>query len=139
MAKEGFYAGVADIGQELPYDLRQTYAKIVGDHLEDIAQARKADNYSLYFKNLKDLYVIVKHKIKSKEKKTSKDDKNFMDLMKKAVETINLYPNEYLGASKDPEPCALIEDALNKMEMYLYEKMEEAKIFGSQGTLPGLS
>ena len=45
--------------------------------------------------------------------------------------------NEWLGSSKDPTACAKIEEALNAIEMFLYEKIDDAKMFGSSGTIPG--
>lgn len=140
-------AGTADIGNELAYDLRQTYAKIVGDHLEDIAQARKADNYSIYYKTLRDLFVIVKHKIKDKKIKIrDKEGKEeevtetelFNRLLSEAAKIANQHPQEWLGRSKNPEACAKIEEVLNALEMYLYKQIDEAKMFGSHSNIPGL-
>jgi hypothetical protein len=141
-------SGVADLGGELAYDLRQKYAQIVGEHLEDIAQARKADNFSIYYKTLKDLFIIVKHKfkdkkIKIKNEKTGKDEEMtelgyYNSLIKKAVEIANKYDQTWLGINKDPKECAEIEEALNAIEMFLYEKIDDAKMFGGANTIPGL-
>ncbi len=44
--------GTYNFDTTIPYDLRQIYAvQIVGEHLLDVARARKADNYPAYFKS----------------------------------------------------------------------------------------
>lgn len=141
-------AGLADFGGDLAYDLRQIYAKIVGEHLEDIAQARKADNYSIYFKTLKDLFIIVKHKFKAKKIKvrdpeTKKEVEKteleyYNDLVNYAVSIANKHSQTWLGQNKDPLACAEIETALNAIEMFLYEKIDDAKMFGGSSHIPGL-
>jgi len=137
-------SGLAELGGDLAYDLRQTYAKIVGEHLQDIALARKADRYSIYYKSLRDLFVIVKHKFRKKKIKDVKTGKEkteleiYDELMKKAVLLANENRNEWLGVSKDSKACANIEEALNDIEMFLYEKIDDAKMFGSSGVVAGL-
>lgn len=148
MGKTFAGSGVADLGGELAYDLRQIYAKIVGEHLEDIAQARKADNYSVYYKTLKDLFIIVKHKFKEKKIKIYDPEKKkeiektqleyYNDLISEAVNLANSNPQTWLGKNKDPEACAKIEQALNAIEMFLYEKIDDAKMFGGSSNIPGL-
>lgn len=59
--------------QEMAYDLRQRYAKIVGDHLDDISYYRKARDYPDYFRALDDLYTIVQHKFKANKKKKEEE------------------------------------------------------------------
>jgi len=144
MAFTNFNTGTAPENTELAYDLRQMYAKIVGEHLEDIAKARKADNYSVYFKTLKDLHVIVFHKFKTKKqvdpitKEKIDDVDTYNKLLKAAVEVANKYSREWLGQSKGPVGCNLIEDALNNIEMFLYQKIDDANMFGSNKRIEGL-
>lgn len=140
MAFQQTPTGLGEMGNEMAYDLRQTYAKIVGDHLEDIAQARKADNYAIYYKTLRDLKVIVKHKFKKKtvDGETVDDEANFNKLVTKAVTLANLHPQVWLKQKKDPIPCAQIEEALNEIEMFLYDKIEGAGMFGGSKITPGL-
>lgn len=128
--------GFGEVGGEMAYDLRQTYAKIVGDHLEDIAQARKADKYSIYYKSLMDLRIIVNHKFK--KNKELDDKKEFKELVQEAVKLANQYPNEWLGKSKDPTACSMIEQALNDIEMFLYSKIDDAGMFGGNKKISGL-
>ena len=136
-----------NLGKDLPYDLRQIYAvDLVGEHLKDIARARKADNYSLYFKCLKDLWVIMRHKLKNKkitisennEKKEITKAEYFTNLMNGAAAIARKYPNDFTGSNKDPQACAEIEESLNNIEMFLYDEIEEANMFGSSKRIPGL-
>jgi hypothetical protein len=124
----------AGFNNELAYDLRQIYAKIVGEHLEDIAIARKSDNYLIYFKALKDLKTIITHKFKH----LAEDEKGYNDLINIAVELANKYPLVWLGKLKDPEACNMIETSLNNIETYLYLKMNDAAMFGSSKRIEGL-
>lgn len=139
--------GTPDISKELPYDLRQVYAvDLLGEHLKDIARARKADNYSTYLKCLRDLWVISQHKFKNKKVKIKQGEKeqevttkeHYDLLMQNVAALANKYPNEFLGHTQDATACALIEDALNSIEMFLYDKIQEAGMFGASRHIPGL-
>lgn len=135
-----FNAGMASTSTDLAYDLRQTYAKIVGDHLEDIAEARKANQYHIYYKCLNDLYIVTKHNFSKKDdedKKTDDQDK-YSELLKEVVAIANKYPNEWLGEGSEAKACAEIEAALNKIEIFLYQKLHKANMFGSNKKLEGL-
>ena len=137
-------SGISDMPQDLPFDLRQIYAvEIVGFHLKHTMYYRKSNDYSNYFKSLKDLYIVVRHKIR--KKKTTDEEGNevlaedrYKDIMKKVIEVIALHEDVYLGTSKDPEGVHLVENALNELEMFLYEMIEEAKMFGGSQRTPGL-
>lgn len=126
-----------NLGKEVAYDLRQLYAvEIVGEHLKDVARARKKDDYSNYFKCLKDLWIVIRHKIKAKYKEEASTKYN--ELMAEAVAAANKYANSFTGSIKEPEGCAAIEACLNAVEEFLYEKVEEANLFGSNKKIPGL-
>lgn len=120
--------------QDLAYDLRQIYAKLVGQHLEDIAEARKADNYNIYFKALEDLHVIIHHRFKSKEV----DEEEYQALVNKAAVFANKFSTTWLGQAKDQNEAAEIERALRAIEMFLYDKMQAANMFGSNKRIEGL-
>lgn len=126
-----------NFGQDLAYDLRQRYAKIVGDHLEDITEARKNNDYSHYFKALEDLYTITRHKFKKKKDKEEKK-KGYKKLRQNAINISNNYSDAWSGNSTDPEDIAKIEEALRAMEEWLYLKMDEANMFGSKRDTEGL-
>ena len=116
----------------LPYDLRQIYAvNIVGEHLQDVARARKMNDLQSYYNCLKDLWVITQSKIKERDKKAPEEYKK---LLIKAIEKINQNPNEFKSKTgyKNPKGFYEIEQALNDLEMFLYDKIEEAKMFGSK-------
>lgn len=117
-----------DDSKELAYDLRQIYAKLVGDHLQDVADARKIDNYPAYINSLDDLHTIIKHKFK----KIETDEAAYQKLYKKSIDLCNQYPTTFLGQRKDSTEKAIIENSLKEIEMFLYSKMEEANMFGSK-------
>lgn len=119
---------------DLAYDLRQTYAKIVGEHLLDIAESRKADNFYIWYKALEDLHTIVKHKFKTKKK----DEEDYNKTRDKVTGLANKYVNAWLGRSTDPKQRGEIEEALRQLEEFLYLKMSEAKMFGEGGKISGL-
>ena len=122
-------------GKDPVYDLRQVYAvELVGEALKDIARARKANNFSTYYECLNDLYIIIQHKFK--DKKSAIEE--YENLIKKAVEMANLYPNEWLGKNKDPNGCINIKIALNLIEMFLYNQMEKSNMFGTNKYIQGL-
>ena len=122
-----------EFGQELAFDLRQKYAQIVGEHLEDVSLARKGNHFNLWLKNLQDLHVIVKHKFKKKE-----DEKEYNKLINNIIILANKYSSTFLNQSQDPNECAIIENSLREIEMFLYLKMNEANMFGDKRSVEGL-
>lgn len=127
--------------QDMAYDLRQRYAKIVGDHLDDIAQHRKEKNYSEYFRALEDLYTIVQHKFKETKKKKKKEEEDkpkYKDLRQTLIDTANDNEEAWKGSSQEPDEIAEVEKALRKVEEYLLFKMDEANMFGSKRETEGL-
>ncbi len=120
--------------KELAYDLRQIYAKLVGEHLIDAAEARKSNNFYAWYKALEDIKTVTKHKFKDKKKALEE----YESLLKKIKELANKYPSTWKGESSKPEEVAQIEAALRELEEFLYDKMEEGKIFGEGYKIPGL-
>jgi len=127
----------ANAEETLPYDLRQVYAlDLVGEHLKDIARARKADSYVNYFKSLKDLWIITQHKIKERNTNAPKEWKIILN---KAVDVLNEYPRVFSGENKKSAiGISEVERVLNEVEMFLYDSMEKAKIFGTKWDDDGL-
>ena len=126
-------------GENLAYDLRQRYAKIVGDHLEDVALARKNNNYSDYFKALDDLYTVVRHKFQvDKKDKEGKEEDKYLELKNECIKVANDNISSWSGKASIPNQISLIEKALRAIEMYLYFKMDEANMFGSKRDTEGL-
>ena len=85
-------------GDQLAYDLRQRYAKIVGDHMELIAQARIDRNYSEYFVAIENLFVVVRHKFK----KLKEDVAEYNKLKTYAIQISNSYRNSWLNQNNNP-------------------------------------
>lgn len=139
------------LAEQLAYDLRQRYAKIVGDHLEDIAIHRKERSYSEYFRALEDLYVIVAHKFKEGKKdygtkegkkimvpNIKKDKKDYRALKEDLINISNKYPDTWNGSTDNPKQIAEIENALRAIEMFLYSEMDRVKMFGGKRDQEGL-
>lgn len=135
------------MSKDLPYDLRQIYAvEILGEHLKDIARARKANNYPLYFECLKDVWIISQHKFKKEKIKVKQGEEEtevtlsqyFNILMDYTAKLSMAYPGEWSGDKGNPKVIAAITQSLNNTEMFLYNKIEEAKMFGSSRDIPGL-
>lgn len=126
---------------DLAYDLRTIYAnEIVGEHLRDIAQARKADNFPVLFEALKDLRVVINHKFKPGDKKKGKksDQEKYFELMGRIVELANRFPNDWLGTTRTAQGKAELEAALHEVEMFFYKVMDNANMFGSKRDMEGL-
>ena len=125
---------------KLAYDLRQIYAKLVGEHLIDIAIARKSKNLPAYFEALEDLYITTKHNFKAQKinKKAKKKPDTYISLKKTFIDLANENPEAYLGNSQETKPVAEVKKALNKIEMYLWNKMKEAKMIGTKDSEEGL-
>ena len=132
--------------EDLAYDLRQIYAKIVGEHLMNVANARIERKYPEYFKALEDLYTIVRHKFGASKKgkkisweqEESKKIQEYEKLYNEAIQIINQFRGVYEGSSQDAEGVAKIEKILRKIEMFLYYEMDEANVFGSKGKRQGM-
>jgi hypothetical protein len=112
----------------MAYDLRQRYAKIVADHMEDVAICRKNENHQVYFKALDDLYIQIACKAFK-----NKDDKiRYEDLINQATIVANRYPTVFLGQANNQLAHSEIDNILKKVHLLLYEKMEESKMLGSK-------
>jgi predicted nucleic acid-binding Zn-ribbon protein len=119
---------------DLAFDLRQIYAKIVGEHMLDISEARKSDNLYIWYKALEDLHTVVKHKFKH----LKEDEKEYNTTRDKVTALANKYKNSWLNINKDGGEASQIEEALRQLEELLYSKMSEAKMFGEGGKIAGL-
>jgi len=138
-------------GGDLAYDLRQRYAKLVADHIEDISMYRKERNYPEWFRALEDLYTITEYKFKiNKEEKKEKDKLKinekakfefqvYTNLKKELIDISNEHPNTWGGSTNISEEIAKIETALRNIEEWLYYKMNEVNMFGSKREAEGLA
>ena len=123
--------------ENLAYDLRQRYAKIVGDHLEAVAEARQYKAYPSYFDALEDLYTVTAHKFKFDAKKGEED--KYPELRATCIKISNECSQSWLGELQDPEEVAKIEKALRDIERYLYQQIDSANMFGSKRSMEHLS
>lgn len=130
-------SGAGGFGQDLLYDLRQSYAFLVSKHMIDIYEARKLRSYPALLTNIDDLHTIVSHKIKKKEKK-EKVKKDYEVLRSEAIKVFNKHSTAYLGKTRDPQAVANIQAEFKKMEQHLYAMMDAANMFGSNRTVQGL-
>ena len=120
--------------KELAYDLRQIYAKILGEHLIDAADSRKKYDFYSWYKSLEDIKTITKHKFKEKEKAII----NYNKLVEKITALANKYPSTWKGEARPPKEVAEIENALRALEEFLYEEMQKGKVFGDSYRIAGL-
>ena len=116
----------SDDNNELVYDLRQTYAKLLTEVLERIAASRLHDDYINWFKALDDLHTEISQKFHEDEKKEY--EKN----LRKCIETLNKYPAEYNKQSTRIEGVFAVKSAIKNLELWLKEMMEKKHMYGSK-------
>lgn len=121
---------------ELSYDLRAIYARMVGMHMLDIYAARKNRDYAEWLRNIDSLFTVTAHKIESK--KTIESSKNFEELREEVIKVINKYREVFLKNSKDSKGITELEEGLMKLEKFIYHFMDKANIFGSKRQAVGL-
>ena len=115
---------------ELLHDLRAWQANILGFILSKVAEARDQRDFDKYFSLLDDLYTRIAYKLIEKE------IKEYLELRKKAIETLNKYSQAYKGKHITPEAAENILDALGKMDIKIISLMDKHKFFG-KAYMPG--
>jgi len=116
----------SDDNNELVYDLRQTYAKILSEVLERIVIARTNKNYCGWFEALDDLHTEISQKL-------DKDEKvDYEKTLKECVEVLNKFPNAYNKRGGSSLEYFEIKSALKNLELWLKEKMEQHHMFGAK-------
>lgn len=117
---------------ELIYDLRQYYAKIVGEFMVDVASARRSKKYPDYLEALRNLYDEV-------DMKFSKEDRiDYKVKLKKVYEIIEQHEGAYTGVNSEPAERNIVEEAIRQLDRLLKRKMNKAKIFGAKRDFGGL-
>jgi len=111
---------------ELIYDLRQTYAKLLDEILCRIAECRLHKDYIRWFEALDDLHTEISQKLKEGEKKDY--EKN----IRLCVETLKKYPAAYNKQSQEIEGVYAVKSALKNLELWLKEMMEKHKMYGAR-------
>lgn len=122
--------------KDLAYDLRDKYAKIVGNHMDLVADARINQNFYQWFKALENLKTQTFFKF-------SKNKESFLKGYNERVEDISKlarkYESTWIGTNKlDPEATISLDAALRNLEEFIYEYMEKAKMFGEAWQSRGL-
>ena len=120
--------------QELAYDLRQIYARLVGEHLVTAAEYRKVNDFYNWLNALKDIKTVTQHKWKKKEEKI----KLYNEMLKKIYELANKYKTTWLRKSQDQKELEEIKTVLRNLEEFLYQNMSDAKMFGESSYNPHL-
>jgi len=120
-----------DNAEDMPYDLRQIYANLVGTHILIVSSYRNNLNFKKWFESLENLYVIVAHKLKA--------EKEYAVLKLNAINTFKKYETTYLLTDlTDEEGTGKIGDVLRELEMFLWQNMDDKNIFGHHGEDEGL-
>jgi len=112
----------------LAYDLRQIYARIVGQHLADAAETRKSQDFYGWFMALQDLKTVIKHEFRKQKDMLTEYD----NLIKKISETANKYTEAWKGSRVDVRAVMEINKVLRELEEFLYARIKEADMFGSK-------
>ena len=118
----------ADNQKEMSYDLRQIYARIVGEHMVTIAENRISENLYQWFNSLEDLFTEVSFKFRDQEK----DIQDYNELKKEVIDLANKHTGTWLGTAKQENELSELKASLRKLERFLYLKMEEANMFGTK-------
>ena len=112
--------------QEIAYDARQGYAKLVNMNMEMVFNSRVNQNFYSWFKALEDLKTLTLHHWKKKEEVLIV----YNNKIKLIVELSNKYPQTWKNTNSQQEQIGLIESSLRDLEEFLYEQMKRGKIFG---------
>ena len=118
--------------KSLAYDLRQIYARIVGEHLVEVANHRKAKSYPGWFNALDNLFIEISQKLDEDEMK------EYKELKTETIKLINENRQIYIGNSHDPKRVAIIVNALRDMDIWIKHMMEEHGMFGTRRYEEGL-
>jgi len=124
----------SDSTGDIPYDLRQIYAMLVGKHMEDITILRKQHKFYDWYKSLEDLKTITFHKFRKKDEAI----KTYNQLVERINELAKKNVSVWNGTNKNSNVSSEFDKVLRELEEFLYQKMEEGKLFGEGYRIPGL-
>jgi len=124
-------------GKELAYDLRQGFARILINVLEDIEGCMQMRDYKGWFEGLDRLFIFISLKFNSKKKKGEKKSEmdEYNDFVKDLNDLIRKEPNVYMNPELEGEE---IYSKLKEINMWLLAKMEYYKMFGAKSDVEGL-
>lgn len=118
--QEGDY----EFDSTLVYDLRQYYARIVGEHLIEIAIARKERNFQEWMKLLECLHTEIRQKLDENE------EEEYQEIFKETKEILLENKDAFTQESKDVMKNTIVFNAINELDIFLRIKMEEHGMFG---------
>ena len=115
------------VNPEMPYDLRQTYANgILTPILLELEILRDKDDFSSMYKKLTmSLYTNLNQKLGLQERE------DYQKLLTETISEINKYPDTFRGHDKSTEKVHKIRLVLQKLEMWLKDRMQEHGLYGS--------
>lgn len=111
---------------EIIFDLRQIYAKIVGEHLAIVAIHRMDKDYPKWLEALQNLYVEVDQEFKEEE------IKDYKEKLDEVIKVVNEKEDIFLGKSKKKEEIAEVEKVLCDLNISIKRSMKKRGMFGSQ-------
>ena len=117
---------------DLIYDLRQTRAEIISTALKNVFMFRTQKKYPEWFDALRDLKIVVNHQMKEDERKA------YEEMYNQTIQILNKYSSAYNKTDTRKESVNAVNDALTKMEEWLWDVMEEHAIFGAKEEEQGL-
>jgi len=113
---------------QLTYDLRQEYAKQLGELRLGILLARKDRDYKMWAELLDSLFIEVSTKLKGD------DEKEYIKMIESMNKVISENPKLYHERKEVPK----LYSSLRKINIWLNKKMDEYKMFGAKETFDGL-
>lgn len=116
----------SDDNNELVYDLRQTYAKLLEEILLRIAECRIQKNFVQWFHALDDLHTEISQKFDKDEKQ------NYEKELLQCVTVLNQYPQAYNKVSSNVQQQFAVKSALKNLELWLKEMMEKKHMYGAK-------
>jgi len=117
-----------DEANQLTYDLRQEYAKQLGELRLGILLARKDRDYKMWTELLDSLYIEVSTKL------DDTDEKEYIAMIVDMNKIIEGNPRLYHNRKEVPE----LYPVLRKINIWLNKKMDKYKMFGAKETFDGL-
>ena len=121
--------------QTIAYDLRQSYARILTMHMVQIFDAQDNLDYAKWYRHLKLLWSAVLPRVTKKRRIVSN---KYSELNTKAIGIVNQYTSVYLGSSREPRGVDAVEQALSRLQRFIYRVMHNNGMFGSNWDDSGL-
>lgn len=112
--------------QNVLFDLRQTYAiKILEPILLMIEDARRNSNFISWYEELTlNLYTNIFQKLNEIERG------EYENILKETNKVLSNNESSYLGRSKELKGNFAVRQALQKLEMWMKDKMETTGLYG---------